>query len=254
MLLASWNVNGIRSVINKNALQEFAASFSPDILCLQETKAQPDQVELPLELGGYRAYWNSADKKGYSGVVVFTREEPENLTLGMGIEEHDREGRVITLEFPDFHLVNVYTPNSQNELKRLDYRMKWDEDFRHFLADLARTGKPVVFCGDLNVAHQEIDIARPKENRRSAGFTDEERESFARLLESGFTDTFRHLHPGRRDAYTWWSFRGGARARNVGWRIDYFGASDPFVKRVSSAEIHPEVLGSDHCPVSLKLK
>jgi len=253
MLLVSWNVNGIRAALGKD-LPRFVAERSPDLLCLQETKARPEQVELPLEFAGYRAYWNSAEKKGYSGTVIFTREEPQNVTLGMGIEEHDTEGRIVTLEFPDFHIVNVYTPNSQNELRRLPYRMRWDEDFRKFLAGLAQSGKPVVFCGDLNVAHKEIDLARPGQNHRSAGFSDEEREGFTRLLESGFTDTFRHFHPDLADAYTWWSFRGGARARNVGWRIDYFGVSAPLMDRVAAAEIHPEVLSSDHCPVSLTLE
>jgi exodeoxyribonuclease-3 len=254
MLLVSWNVNGIRASLGKEHLPRLVAERSPDILCLQETKARPEQVELPLEFAGYRAFWNSAEKPGYSGTVVFTRTEPENVTLGMGIGEHDREGRIVTLEFPDFHLVNVYTPNAQNELRRLPYRMEWDEEFRKFLVGLAESGKPVVFCGDLNVAHQEIDIARPKENRRSPGFSDEERAGFTRLLESGFTDTFRHLHPAQADAYSWWSYRGGARARNVGWRIDYFGVSDSLADRLASAEIHPDILGSDHCPVSIELK
>ncbi len=254
MLLVSWNVNGIRAALGKEHLPGFVAEHSPDFLCLQETKARPEQVELPLEFAGYRAYWNSAEKPGYSGTVIFTREEPKNVTLGMGIEEHDREGRIVTLEFPGFHLVNVYTPNSQNELRRLPYRMRWDEEFRKFLVSLAESGKPVIFCGDLNVAHGEIDIARPKENRRSAGFSDEEREGFTHLLGSGFTDTFRHFHSELPDAYSWWSYRGGARARNVGWRIDYFGVSDPLIDRVANAEIHPGVLGSDHCPVSIRLK
>lgn len=251
MRLISWNVNGIRSVIGKG-FGDFVASERPDILCLQETKARPEQVTLPLELAGYHASWNSAVKPGYSGVAVFSREAPLAVRHGFGIDEHDAEGRVLTLEYPDFFLVNVYTPNSQDGLRRLPYRMAWDEAFRLFLATLAVT-KPVVFCGDLNVAHQEIDIARPKENRFSAGFSDEERASFGKLLESGFHDTFRHLNPGVEAAYSWWSYRAGARARNIGWRIDYFGVSSPFIDRVASAEILPHVLGSDHCPVGIRL-
>lgn len=250
--LVSWNVNGIRATLGKG-LPEFITSERPEILCLQETKARPEQVPLPLEFAGYHSFWNAAEKPGYSGVAIFTRDEPLNVRQGMGIADHDREGRVLTLEFPDFHLVNVYTPNSQNELRRLSYRMEWDEVFRLYLLSLAATGKPVVFCGDLNVAHQEIDIARPKENRRNAGFTDEERQGFSRLLESGFHDTFRHLHPDRTDAYSWWSYRANARAKNIGWRIDYFGVTPDLLGRVGSAEIHPHVTGSDHCPVSLTL-
>jgi len=252
MLLISWNVNGIRAALKKD-LAGFLNGAYPDVLCLQETKARPEQVELPLEFGGYRAFWNSADKPGYSGTAIFTRHEPITVTNGIGINEHDREGRVITAEFPDFHLVNVYTPNSQDELRRLDYRMRWDRAFRIFLGDLARGGKPVVFCGDLNVAHQEIDLARPNENRRSAGFSDEERAGFSQLLDSGFTDSFRHLHPDLAGAYSWWSFRAGARARNVGWRIDYFGVSSALAGRIADASILPEVPGSDHCPVTLEL-
>ena len=252
MLLISWNVNGIRAALKKD-LAGFLNGAYPDVLCLQETKARPEQVELPLEFGGYRAFWNSADKPGYSGTAIFTRHEPITVTNGIGINEHDTEGRVITAEFPDFHLVNVYTPNSQDELRRLDYRMRWDRAFRIFLGDLARGGKPVVFCGDLNVAHQEIDLARPNENRRSAGFSDEERAGFSQLLDSGFTDSFRHLHPDLAGAYSWWSFRAGARARNVGWRIDYFGVSSALAGRIADASILPEVPGSDHCPVTLEL-
>jgi exodeoxyribonuclease-3 len=251
MKLLSWNVNGIRAVIAKN-FGEFVSTEQPDILCLQETKARPEQVQLPLELGGYHGYWNSAEKPGYSGVAVFTREKPLEVHIGMGHDEHDREGRVLTLEYPDFILVNVYTPNAQDELRRLPYRLTWDEAFRLHLEKHA-TRKPVVFCGDLNVAHQEIDLARPKDNRKSPGFSDEERESFGKLLAAGFTDTFRHLHPELTDAYSWWSYRAGARQRNVGWRIDYFGVSTPFISRVKTAEILPHVTGSDHCPVGITL-
>jgi len=251
MKLLSWNVNGLRAVMGKG-FPEFVAAAQPDILCLQETKARPEQVALPLELGGYRSYWNSADKPGYSGVAVFTRETPLAVSLGMDDPDHDREGRVLTLEYPDFFLVNVYTPNAQDELRRLDYRLAWDATFRRHAAALA-VRKPVVFCGDLNVAHQEIDIARPKENRRNPGFTDEERGSFGKLLDAGFTDTFRHLHPDAADAYSWWSYRAGARQRNIGWRIDYFGVSTALVPRVSAATILPHVHGSDHCPVGITL-
>jgi len=252
MRLISWNVNGIRAALKKG-LAEFLTAASPDVLCLQETKARPEQVELPLEFGPYRAYWNSAEKKGYSGTAVFTRQKPLSVQNDIGIAVHDTEGRVITAEFPDFYLVNVYTPNSQDQLRRLDYRMRWDKAFRKHLADLEKNGKPVIFCGDLNVAHQEIDIARPKENRQSAGFSDEERASFTRLLESGFVDSFRHLHPDRSGAYSWWSYRAGARANNVGWRIDYFGVANGLADRITDTAIMPEVHGSDHCPVTLEL-
>ena len=220
--------------------------------CLQETKARPEQVQLPLELGGYHAYWNSAEKPGYSGVAVFTKQKPLDVQLGLGIGEHDTEGRVLTLEYPEFILVNVYTPNAQDELRRLSYRLQWDEVFRLHLLENAKR-KPVIFCGDLNVAHQEIDLARPRENRRNPGFSDEERESFGKLLECGFTDTFRHHYPDLTGAYSWWSYRAGARPRNIGWRIDYFGVSTTFVDRVISAEILPHVTGSDHCPVAITL-
>lgn len=252
MKLVSWNVNGIRSCLNKG-LPEFVTGHQPDILCLQETKARPDQVELPLEFAGYHAHWNSAVKPGYSGVAVFSRKKPLKVIQGLGIDEHDREGRVLTLEFEDFQLVNVYTPNAQNELKRLPYRMTWDTAFREYLLGLEATGKPVIFCGDLNVAHQEIDLARPKANRFSAGFSDQERAGFTALLDAGFTDTFRHFHPDKAEAYSWWSFRGGARARNVGWRIDYFGASHGLHGSLKSAGILCDVTGSDHCPVTLEL-
>ncbi|MGE9270353.1 MAG: exodeoxyribonuclease III [Verrucomicrobiales bacterium] len=251
MKLISWNVNGLRACLGKG-LPEWLAETKPDILCLQETKARPEQVELPLEFANYRDYWNSAEKAGYSGVATFCKTEPLTVRRGLGIEEHDTEGRVITLEFETFHLVNVYTPNSQDKLRRLPYRMEWDQAFRDYLVSLKATNKAVVFCGDLNVAHEEIDLARPSANRKSAGFSDEERAGFSQLLASGFTDSFRHFHPDTREAYSWWSYRGGARARNVGWRIDYFGVSEDAVGRMQSAAILPDVLGSDHCPVALE--
>jgi exodeoxyribonuclease III len=250
--LVSWNVNGIRATLGKG-LPEFVAAERPEILCLQETKAREEQVALPLEFGGYHGFWNSAEKPGYSGVAVFTRDKPISVRHGMGILDHDREGRVLTLEYPDFHLVNVYTPNAQDELRRLPYRMQWDDAFRLYLLALEATGKPVIFCGDLNVAHQEIDLARPKENRKNAGFSDEERAGFTDLLGSGFHDTFRHFYPDKAEAYSWWSFRGGARARNVGWRIDYFGVTKGILGSVKDATIMPHVTGSDHCPVTLTL-
>jgi exodeoxyribonuclease-3 len=251
MKLISWNVNGIRAVLNKG-LTDFLNTEMPDILCLQETKARPDQVELPLEFGAYKAYWNSADKPGYSGTAIFTKETPLDCSLGLGITEHDTEGRVITLEYQDFFLVNVYTVNAQDELRRLPYRLEWDTAFRQHLNQLALK-KPVIFCGDLNVAHQEIDLARPATNRNSPGFSDEERASFTTLLESGFVDAFRHLYPDKTEAYSWWSYRGGARERNVGWRIDYFGLSPDLIDRLHDATILPHVMGSDHCPVAITL-
>jgi exodeoxyribonuclease-3 len=251
MKLLSWNVNGLRAVMGKG-FPEFVAAEQPDILCLQETKARPEQVELPLELGGYQSFWNSAEKPGYSGVAVFTRIKPLVVANGMDIPEHDREGRVQTLEFADFILVNVYTPNAQDGLRRLDYRLAWDAAFRAHVSGLSAR-KPVLFCGDLNVAHQEIDIARPKENRFSAGFSDQERESFGKLLDAGFTDTFRHFHPDAAGAYSWWSFRAGARQRNIGWRIDYWGVTTPILPRVKAATILPHITGSDHCPVGIEL-
>lgn len=251
MKLLSWNVNGIRAALGKG-FGAFVNSENPDILCLQETKARAEQVTLPPELEGYHAYWNSADKPGYSGVAIFSKPEPVSVVHGLGFEEHDREGRVLTLEYPEFFLVNVYTPNSQDGLRRLPYRMTWDVAFRSHLNSL-ETRKPVIFCGDLNVAHQEIDIARPRENRMTAGFSDEERASFGELLGSGFVDTYRHHYPDKPAAYSWWSYRGGARGRNVGWRIDYFGVSKSIIDRVTAVEILPHVLGSDHCPVGMVL-
>jgi exodeoxyribonuclease-3 len=252
MKLLSWNVNGMRAVLGKG-FGDFVAAEKPDILCLQETKARPEQVPLPPELAGYHDFWNSAEKPGYSGVAVFSREAPLDVREGLGIPAHDREGRVLTLEYPDFILVNVYTPNAQDELRRLSYRLEWDAAFRaHTAREAAR--KPVVFCGDLNVAHREIDLARPRENRGTAGFSDEERESFGTLLDAGFTDSYRHFFPEQSGAYSWWSYRAGARQRNVGWRIDYFGVSTPFMSRVASAAILPHIHGSDHCPVALTLR
>ncbi|MBC8126039.1 MAG: exodeoxyribonuclease III, partial [Gloeobacteraceae cyanobacterium ES-bin-144] len=241
-----------RAVIGKG-FPDFVAKEQPDILCLQETKARPEQVQLPLELGGYHAYWNSAEKPGYSGVAVFTREKPLDVKVGLGHADHDREGRVLTLEYQDFILVNVYTPNAQDELRRLPYRLTWDDVFRAHVAREA-VRKPVIICGDLNVAHQEIDLARPRENRRNPGFSDEERASFGELLDAGFIDTFRHFYPDKTAAYSWWSYRAGARQNNVGWRIDYFVVSTPLITRVIGAEILPHVIGSDHCPVGITLE
>lgn len=252
MKLISWNVNGIRAALGKG-LPDFLASETPDILCLQETKARPEQVELPLEFQGYQAYWNSAEKAGYSGTAIFTKQAPLSCQYGFGIEEHDREGRVLTLEYPEFYLVNVYTVNAQDGLKRLEYRLDWDAAFQTYVTHLAKQ-KPVIFCGDLNVAHEEIDLARPKDNHKSAGFSDEERASFSHLLQSGFCDTYRHFYPNTAGAYSWWSYRAGARERNVGWRIDYFCVSQSMLDRVVDAKIYPHILGSDHCPVSLHLK
>ncbi|MBT8036518.1 MAG: exodeoxyribonuclease III [Verrucomicrobiae bacterium] len=251
MRIISWNVNGIRAVIKKN-FSEFLTDHQPDILCLQETKARAEQVDLPLEAAGYHSYWNSADKPGYSGTAIFSRQKPLCVTHGIGIEEHDTEGRVITAEFPDFYLVTVYTPNSKNELARLPYRQRWDADFLAYCQNL-EDGKPVIFCGDLNVAHQEIDLARPQQNRRNAGFSDEERAGFDKIISAGFTDSFRHFYPDTPDAYSWWSYRAGARGKNIGWRLDYFCVSTSFMTRVQKAEILADVLGSDHCPVTLEL-
>ena len=247
MKLISWNVNGIRACVGKNFM-EFFNEVNADIFCLQETKLQANQINLQLE--GYHQFWNCAEKKGYSGTAVFSKIEPLNVYYGINIEEHDKEGRVITLEFEDFYLVTVYTPNSQNELKRLDYRMKWEDDFRTYLNNLDDI-KPVIVCGDLNVAHKEIDLKNPKTNRKNAGFTDEERNKFTTLLESGFIDTFRYFYPNEENIYSWWSYRFKAREKNAGWRIDYFCASQKLKDRLVSAKIHTEVLGSDHCPVEL---
>lgn len=249
MKLVSWNVNGLRSCLGKGFAENFAA-LDADIFCVQETKMQEGQAETGIS--GYTEYWNSAVKKGYSGTAVFTRLEPLSVTRGIGIDEHDREGRVLALEFDGFYLVNCYTPNSQRELARIYYRMKWEDAFRHYLLELDAK-KPVVLCGDLNVAHQEIDIKNAKSNRRNAGFTDEERTKMTTLLESGFVDTFRELNPNRHDAYTWWSYMANARERNIGWRIDYFLVSRRLTRYVAGAEIYPQIHGSDHCPVGLSL-
>ena len=245
--LISWNVNGLRACAGKGFADAFKA-LDADFFCLQETKMQEGQLDIRFD--GYKSYWNYADKKGYSGTAVFTRLEPVNVTYGMGIDEHDHEGRVITVEMPEFWLVCVYTPNSQDELARLDYRIKWEDDFRNYLLKLD-SDKPVIVCGDLNVAHKEIDLKNPKTNRRNAGFTDEEREKFSILLDSGFTDTFRHFYPDMKDIYSWWSYRFKAREKNAGWRIDYFLTSKRLDDRLVSAGIHTEIFGSDHCPVEL---
>lgn len=250
MKFVSWNVNGLRACAGKGFADSFKA-LNADYFCLQETKMQPGQLD--MEFDGYKSYWNSADKKGYSGTAIYTRREPLNVSYGMGIDEFDHEGRVITIEDVDFFLVDVYTPNSQDGLRRLDYRMKWDDAFRNHLLKLD-TQKPVVVCGDMNVAHEEIDIKNPKTNRRNAGFTDEEREKFGILLNSGFVDTFRHLNPELAGAYSWWSYRFHAREKNAGWRIDYFLISRSIVAKLKGAAIHNEVFGSDHCPVELILE
>ena len=249
MKLISWNVNGLRACVGKGFLDYFKEQQA-DIFCLQETKLQEGQIE--LELDGYHQYWNYAEKKGYSGVAVFTKEKPISVHYGIGIEEHDKEGRVITLEFEKFYMITVYTPNSQEKLARLDYRMKWEEDFKNYLLELDKK-KPVIVCGDLNVAHKEIDLKNPKTNRKNAGFSDEEREKMTKLLESGFVDSFRYFYPNKTDIYSWWSYRFSARAKNAGWRIDYFLVSDRIKENMKGAEIHTEILGSDHCPVLLNI-
>lgn len=250
MKLISWNVNGIRACVQKGFIDFFRKSEA-DIFCIQETKMQEGQLE--LELPGYYQYWNYARKKGYSGTAVFTKKEPLSAVYGIGTEEHDQEGRVITLEYEDFYLVTVYTPNSQNELLRLPYRMKWEKDFLAYLKVLEEK-KPVVFCGDLNVAHKEIDLKNPKTNRKNAGFTDEERQKFTELLEAGFIDTFRYFYPETEGMYSWWSYRFQARAKNAGWRIDYFCVSECLRDRLVDAKILSEVTGSDHCPVELEME
>ena len=249
MKYVSWNVNGLRAVVGKNFAEAFA-ELDADFFCLQETKMQAGQLD--LEFPGYTAYWNYAEKKGYSGTAIFTRHTPVSVTYGLGIEEHDHEGRVITLEMEDHYLICVYTPNSQDGLRRLDYRMAWEDAFRNYLLELD-SKKPVIVCGDMNVAHKEIDLKNPKTNHKNPGFTDEEREKMTVLLDSGFTDTFRHLHPDDTDRYSWWSYRFHAREKNIGWRIDYFLVSDRLTSRVKSADISSEILGSDHCPVTLEL-
>ena len=247
MKLISWNVNGLRAVMGKGFMESFAA-LDADIFCLQETKLQEGQIE--MDLPGFHQYWNYAEKKGYSGTAIFTRKEPLSVRYGIGLEEHDHEGRVITLEFPDYYFITVYTPNAQRELTRLDYRMQWEDDFLSYLKELEKN-KPVIFCGDLNVAHKEIDLKNPKSNMNNAGFTKEERGKMTALLDSGFIDTFRHFHPDEEGAYSWWSYMFHAREKNAGWRIDYFIASEALKDRLQSACIHPEIMGSDHCPVEL---
>ena len=250
MKIISWNVNGLRACVTKGFV-EFFKEVQADIFCVQETKLQSGQIELELE--GYHQYWNYADKKGYSGTAVFTKEEPLQVMYGMGIDEHDHEGRLITLEFEDFYLINGYIPNAQSELKRIDYRMKWEDDFRNYICGLDQK-KPVVFCGDLNVAHQEIDLKNPRSNRQNPGFSDEERAKFSQLLSAGFTDTFRFLYPDLAGAYSWWSYMNNSRQNNVGWRIDYFLASRALRQRLEDALIYTQVQGSDHCPVGLILR
>lgn len=249
MKMVSWNVNGLRACVTKGFVDIFN-KLDADIFCLQETKLQEGQIDLPLE--GYYQYWNYAEKKGYSGTAIFTKKEPLAVTNGIGIDEHNNEGRVITLEFEDFFFVTCYTPNSQNELKRLDYRMKWEDDFREYLLRLNKK-KPVILCGDLNVAHNEIDLKNPKTNRKNAGFSDEEREKMTTLLNSGFTDSFRYLYPDKEGIYSWWSYRFNARKNNAGWRIDYFITSDSIKDKIIDSKIHTDIMGSDHCPVELDI-
>lgn len=247
MKFISWNVNGLRAVFGKG-FPDIIKELDADFVCLQETKMQAGQLD--AELPTYTSYWNFAEKKGYSGTAIYTRHEPLSVAYGIDIPEHDTEGRVITLEYPDFYLVTVYVPNSQDDLRRLGYRVTWEDDFRAYLGELDKK-KPVIVCGDLNVAHKEIDLKNPKSNRKNAGFTDEERGKFQELLDAGFVDTFRHFYPDQRDIYSWWSYRFKARERNSGWRIDYFVTSKRLVPRLTSAKIHTEIYGSDHCPVEL---
>lgn len=248
--LVSWNVNGLRACVKKGFL-DVMEELDADVFCIQETKLQEGQID--LDLPEYYQFWNYAEKKGYSGTAVFTKEEPISVQNGIGIEEHDKEGRVIALEFEEYYLVTCYTPNSQTELKRLDYRMKWEDDFRRYLKDLEKV-KPVILCGDLNVAHTEIDLKNPKTNRKNAGFSDEERGKFTELLDAGFIDTFRYFYPDVTGAYSWWSYRFKAREKNAGWRIDYFCVSEILEDRLAEAMIHTAIMGSDHCPVSLILE
>ena len=249
MKLISWNVNGIRACLNKG-FSDFFKEVNADIFCLQETKCQPEQINLEFE--GYTSYWNSAERKGYSGTAIFTKKQPVNVTYGIGIEEHDKEGRIITLEFENFYLVTNYTPNAKRELERLDYRMVWEDEIRKYLLELNKK-KPVIMCGDLNVAHEEIDLKNPKTNKGNAGFTNEEREKMTELLNAGFIDSYRYLYPEKIE-YSWWSYMGHAREKNVGWRIDYFIVSNNFRENIKDATIYTEILGSDHCPVGLEIK
>ena len=248
--MISWNVNGLRAAVTKGFKEKFE-ELDADIFCLQETKLQEGQID--LEFPGYKSYWNYAEKKGYSGTAIFTKEEPLSVALGIGIEEHDKEGRVITLEFEDYYFITVYTPNSQNELARLPYRMKWEDDFKNYMKEL-ESNKPVIVCGDLNVAHKEIDLKNPKNNRKNAGFTDEERNKMTALLKDGFIDTFRYFYPEEEGIYSWWSYRFNARDKNAGWRIDYFLVSESLKDRLVDAKIHTDIMGSDHCPVELDIK
>ena len=249
MKIISWNVNGLRAVLKKG-FEDFFYTQNADIFCVQETKMQEGQAEMALK--DYNQFWNSAEKKGYSGTVIFTKIKPKDVFYGIGKEEHDKEGRIITLEFDKFYLVNCYTPNSKRELERLDYRMIWEDEFRKYLIKLDKQ-KPVILCGDLNVAHKEIDLKNPKTNRRNAGFTDEERNKMSKLLETNFIDTFRYKYPDMENAYTWWSYMGNARAKNIGWRIDYFIVSDRIKEKIQEAYIYDDVMGSDHCPIGLKI-
>ncbi|MCF0192066.1 MAG: exodeoxyribonuclease III [Prevotella sp.] len=249
MKFISWNVNGIRACVGKGFSDAFA-SLDADFFCLQETKMQAGQLDIEFE--GYQSFWNYAEKKGYSGTAIFTKHKPLNVTYGIGIEEHDHEGRVITLEYEQFFLVTVYVPNSQDELRRLDYRMNWEDAFRAYICELDKQ-KPVIYCGDLNVAHKEIDLKNPKTNTRNAGFTDEERQKFTEMLAAGFTDTFRHFYPEQEQIYSWWSYRFKSRERNTGWRIDYFVTSERLNDKLQDAKIHTEIYGSDHCPVELTI-
>ena len=249
MKLISWNVNGIRACLNKG-FSDFFKEVNADIFCLQETKCQPEQINLEFE--GYTSYWNSAERKGYSGTAIFTKKQPVNVTYGIGIEEHDKEGRIITLEFENFYLVTNYTPNAKRELERLDYRMVWEDEIRKYLLELNKK-KPVIMCGDLNVAHEEIDLKNPKTNKGNAGFTNEEREKMTELLNAGFIDSYRYLYPEKIE-YSWWSYMGHAREKNVGWRIDYFIVSNDFRENIKDATIYTEILGSDHCPDGLEIK
>lgn len=250
MKLISWNVNGIRACLTKG-FEDFFNKIDADIFCIQETKCQKDQIDLEFE--GYKSYWNSALKKGYSGTAIYTKQEPISVKYGIGIEEHDQEGRVITLEFENFYMVNIYTPNSKRELERLDYRQIWEDEIRKYLLKLNET-KPVIMCGDLNVAHKEIDLKNPKTNRHNAGFTDEERNKMTELLEAGFTDSFRYLYPDKAEAYSWWSYMRQAREKNVGWRIDYFIVSKSIESKIQEALIHADIMGSDHCPIELDIE
>ena len=249
MKMISWNVNGLRACMNKD-FEGFFISADADIFCLQETKLQQGQIDFAPE--GYHCYWNYAEKKGYSGTAIFTKQEPLSVSYGMGIDAHDKEGRLITLEFDNFYFATVYVPNSQRELKRLDYRMQWEDDFRNYILSLEKT-KPVIFCGDLNVAHREIDLKNPKTNRNNAGFTDDERNKFSALLDSGYTDTFRYFYPDLEGVYSWWSYMFKAREKNAGWRIDYFVTSKSLDDNLADAKIHTDVFGSDHCPIELDI-